>query len=271
MKHFCRTFIFMGAFALAAVSPGAAAVDEPLPCSVDLPNVTCVMIGLDNPRGLAFGRDGTLFVAEAGRGGAVTAPCKAGTGFNCYGHTGAISRLWHGQQVQVATGLASLSFVAGASARGAHDIVMRSGKGPQPSVLGEKGALVTIGLEMTATARDSAGRADLGRLVHIPVDTLLAPSSDLCPSCWNAVLDLATYEPDPNPDPNRESDPYGLLVERGHRRGAHHEEHDGGDSLIYTDASRNWLLRIDAQGEISQLAVFPSRFQGRSTDSVPTS
>ncbi len=108
--------------------------------------------------------------------------------------------------------------------------------------------------------------------MHIPASTLLAPSSDLCPSCWSAVADISTFEPFPNPDPNRESDPYGLLVERhGQRHGEHHDGHHGGDSLIYTDASRNWLLRIDAQGEISQLAVFPSRFQGRSTDSVPTS
>jgi hypothetical protein len=36
------------------------------------------------------------------------------------------------------------------------------------------------------------------------------------------------------------------------------------------DSSRNWLARIGAQGEFSRMAVFPSRFQGRSTDSVPT-
>jgi hypothetical protein len=37
------------------------------------PAVTVVMSGLDNPRGLALGRNGTLYVAEAGRGG--TGPC----------------------------------------------------------------------------------------------------------------------------------------------------------------------------------------------------
>src|SRR5262245_36015808 len=34
-----------------------------------LPTVTVVMSGLDNPRGLAFGPEGGLYVAEAGRGG----------------------------------------------------------------------------------------------------------------------------------------------------------------------------------------------------------
>jgi hypothetical protein len=166
----------------------------------------------------------------------------------------------------------SLSFVLGASARGPHDIVMWSGKGPRPSVLGEEGALVTIGLEMTAVARDSLGRGDMGRLVHIPASTLLAPSSALCPGCWSSIIDIATFQPDPNPDPNRESDPYGLLVEkRGQTEGKSGYGNGGADSLLMIDSSRNWLLRIEAQGEISRLADFPSRFEGRSTDSVPTS
>ena len=56
------------------------------------PIVTVVMSGLDNPRGLAFGPEGALYVAEAGRGG--EGPCffnSAGE-FRCYGPTGAITR-----------------------------------------------------------------------------------------------------------------------------------------------------------------------------------
>ncbi len=121
---------------------------------------------------------------------------------------------------------------------------------------------MTIGLEMTATARNNAGRGDMGRLVHIPIDALLAPSSQLCPACWSAVLDIAPLHPDPNPDPNLESDPYALLVDKG--------QGSDDDSLVLVDSSRNWLARIGAQGEFSRMAVFPSRFQGRSTDSVPT-
>ena len=49
-----------------------------------------VMSGLHNPRGLAFGPDGALFVAEAGTGG--TGPCVilVATPY-CYGPTGSIS------------------------------------------------------------------------------------------------------------------------------------------------------------------------------------
>ena len=39
-------------------------------------SVTTVMTGLDNPRGLAFGPEGALYVAEAGRGGAGPAHAK---------------------------------------------------------------------------------------------------------------------------------------------------------------------------------------------------
>src|SRR3954453_18520488 len=46
------------------------------PCPLD-PTLTCVMSGLDSPRGLAFGPEGALYVAEAGSGagvGVITSP-----------------------------------------------------------------------------------------------------------------------------------------------------------------------------------------------------
>src|SRR5512133_2094791 len=58
-----------------------------------------VMSGLDNPRGLAFGPEGALYVAEAGRGGpgpCFVPPLRGGLG--CYGPTGGVSRLWRGKQ-----------------------------------------------------------------------------------------------------------------------------------------------------------------------------
>ncbi|MDP6514021.1 MAG: hypothetical protein QF878_12620 [SAR202 cluster bacterium] len=44
------------------------------PVSAAEPEV--VASGLDSPRGLTFGSDGTLYIAEAGRGG--EAPCMPG-------------------------------------------------------------------------------------------------------------------------------------------------------------------------------------------------
>ena len=61
---------------------------------------TPVMTGLDNPRGLAFGQDGALYVAQAGKGG--PGPCQVLRGaLQCYGPTGRVSRLWHGVQSDV--------------------------------------------------------------------------------------------------------------------------------------------------------------------------
>src|SRR5258708_22036084 len=187
MRNFHGMLIAASAFA-AMGGPAAAKQDEPLACSVNAPNVSCVMKDLDNPRGLAFGPHGTLFVAEAGTG---NAPCRPGTRFNCYEHTVAITRLWRGEQIRVASGFASLSFVLGASARGPHDIVMWRGKGGPPSMPGGGGAIGSLGLEKTATARNAPGRGGLRRLAPIPIDTLLAPSPPPWPDRWDAVGDNA--------------------------------------------------------------------------------
>ena len=81
--------IVVGAHALVALAAAGIALAGP--------NVTVVMTGLDDPRGLAFGRDGALYVAEAGRGGA--GPCVVVLGATlCYGPTGAVSRLKCGHQ-----------------------------------------------------------------------------------------------------------------------------------------------------------------------------
>jgi len=72
-----------------------------------------VMTALDNPRGLAWGPEGGLYVAEAGRGGSgvcVPAPDAPPPAVRCYGTTGAVSRLWHGVQERVVTGLPSIAF-----------------------------------------------------------------------------------------------------------------------------------------------------------------
>jgi hypothetical protein len=242
------------------------------------PTVTIVMSGLDNPRGLAFDSDGALFVAEAGRGGAPCGPVPpGGNAFSCYGLTGGVSRLWHGHQDRIVSGLPSLSFRLGASARGPHDIVLRSGAGGG-SVLRGSGADVTIGFEGDPAARGTE-RPDLGTLVHIPARALHAPSSHLCDhECWQRAVDIGAFEAGGGPDGKPETDPYGLLIEPRTQgdEGEHHfgrggddegenddEDDDGGDgggrADILVDASGNSLLRVDADGEITLLADFPSR------------
>ena len=80
------------------------------------------MSGLDNPRGLAFGPDGGLYVAETGRGGTGPSIVLPPNETVFYGTSGAVSRLLGGVQERVLTGLPSLALAAGGNARGLHDI-----------------------------------------------------------------------------------------------------------------------------------------------------
>src|SRR5215207_3609834 len=72
--------------------------------------VTTVATGLNNPRGLNFGPDGALFVAEAGSGG--PGPCGPGPeGDRCFGESGSVTRIdgQTGVVSKTATNLPSLA------------------------------------------------------------------------------------------------------------------------------------------------------------------
>ena len=182
-----------------------------------------VMSGLDNPRGLAFGPEGALYVAEAGRGG--TGPCVFLRGApQCYGPTGSVSRLWRGEQERIATGLPS--YGSPASTTGPHDI----------SFLGRGHAYVTIGLGLEGMPRSALAVGDqFGWLVHVPAS-----------GNWRPVVDVAAYEFEVNPAGGAtDSNPYGLLAEPG--------------SQVVADAGANALLRVAANGTVSTLATFDAR------------
>jgi hypothetical protein len=215
-----------------------------------------VMSGLDSPRGLAFGSEGALYVTEAGRGaGVVASPatdprCYLGPqgGWQCYGATGAISRLWRGVQARVATGLPSTALSDGTRGTGPTDIVLAQG----PSVFNGSlrapiaGAYVTIGFENDPMVRSSVPLipelAGFAALVHV------AASGE-----WRFVADIGAYEAANNPDgrltdtglPHLDTNPYGLV------------EFPGGH--LMTDAGANALLRVRASGHTSLVAVFQSR------------
>src|SRR5678815_3244671 len=87
------------------------------------PATEVIASGLNNPRGLNFGPEGALYVAEAGSGG--PGLCAEGPeGPRCYGTTASITRIdvRAGAITHVATGLPSLAVADGSFAIGAHDI-----------------------------------------------------------------------------------------------------------------------------------------------------
>jgi sugar lactone lactonase YvrE len=222
-----RGLTVVGALVAALVSASVAGATT----------TTVVMSGLDNPRGLAFGPEGALYVAEAGRGG--PGPCVILRGAaQCYGPTGAVSRTWRGEQERVAIGLPSYGSVATGTFTGPADI----------SFNGLGGAYVTIGLGLEGLPRSAlAVDAPLGWLAHLPAS-----------GNWRPVDDVAAHEFANNPGGGPvDSNPFGLLAEPGGR--------------LIADAGANALLGLKANGDISTIATFPSRAQGRATDSVPTS
>ena len=224
------------------------------------PLVTVVMSGLDNPRGLAFGPEGGLYVVEAGRGGTATCTVMKGRTI-CYGATGALTRRWRGSQQRVATGLPSYINPVG-EVTGAHDV----------SFQGRGAAFVTTGWGGDPAARAGFGTAGalFGSLLRVAAEGRSRDFDDddaglfglnwphgKKSRSWRAIADVSAYEAFVNPDRGAiDTNPYGLHTEKG----AH----------VVADAGANALLQVNARGEVSTLAVFPSR-PARSTDAVPTS
>jgi DNA-binding beta-propeller fold protein YncE len=182
-----------------------------------------VMSGLDNPRGLAFAPNGALYVAEAGRGG--TGPCVvAGTGeTRCFGTTGAITRLWMGQQSRVADGLESHALPDGSSASGPNDI----------SFQGVGGAYITMGLGGDEEFQEALGG-------HYSATVIRMAASGV----WKVVADVLDHETEENPAGGPvDTNPFGVLAEPG--------------GLLVADAGGNALLSVSPNGTVETLAVFP--------------
>jgi hypothetical protein len=228
-----RKFLLVSVAALALMAPGA----------VSASTITTVMNGLDNAKGLAFGPEGALYVAEAGRGGAASGLCwtspRLDLGLRCYGATGAISRYWHGTQERVVTGLPSLENPTGAG----------PAAGPQHlSFQGRGGMYVTIGFGGDPGARDAVFPGlGFSQLLKIEPSGVVHP-----------VADIGAYEAAHNPDGLQvDTNAYAVLALPGHQ--------------LVTDAGGNSLLDVQADGSISTVTTFPKVIGGFGpADAVPT-
>jgi hypothetical protein len=209
------------------------------------PSDSIVMSGLDNPRGLTFAPEGdddadddgqsALYVAEAGNGG--TLRCTVIRGTVCVGLTGGVSRYWRGEQKRIVSGLPSYAPFAppSAGAVGPSDVSFAGGRG-----------YVVIGLAANPDARAGLGE-NFGWIARFRENGRVSYE-----------VDLSDYEKRANPDAGPvESNPYGLLAGAGRH--------------VVVDAAGNTVLGVTPSGSVFTGAVLPSRAQGRSTDSVPTS
>lgn len=226
------------------------------------PSVTTVASGLHNPRGLNFGPDGALYVAEAAADGphGLTHCGVMGDGQRrCYAETGSITRidLKEGTQERIIEGLPSLISADpaptatplpnnGNGGTGIHDI----------SFQGLGNGYFTMGLGGNPTLRETYFGED-----GLNLDRLgrFNPSGK-----WSLRQDMGAFEAANNPDGFvPDSNPYGILALPG--------------KTVLTDAGGNDLIQVSANGRVSVLAVFPNRVITRpggamvSVQAVPTS
>lgn len=189
--------------------------------------LTVVASGLKNPRGLDFAPNGALYIAEAGEGGSGPS-LQGGDGATVYfGLSGAVTRLWKGEQVRIVDGLPSLAQIDGSSAGGPNNISFGN--------VGNAVLTISLGLDPAKRALLPAEAALMGSAFQ------LTPNGSL-----KLLADLAAYEAANDPDGNGpDSNPTGVF--------------NGPAGTYFTDAGGNSLLYMAANGRVSLVAVFPNR------------
>ena len=233
MKKRLMSAMSIGAL-LAALVPGAAALAQDT-------SWTVVTEGLDAPRGIEFGPDGTLYVAVAGSGGdeCFEAPGPEGPEpMNiCVGATGSVTT------VDVATGEAT-EVVPGLPST---HIEVEGVLGPPDVAVAEDGSVYVLTAD--GNVPDAAERAegDIGGIVWMA-------GEDGTPE---QVADLVAFEASENPDGGLlDSNPNGVAVTP-----------DG--NLLVADAGANALLMITPDGTTSTVAVFADTMEALPAELAP--
>jgi sugar lactone lactonase YvrE len=187
-----------------------------------------VASGLDNPRGIDIAKNGDIWVAEAGKGGAgpcVPSPEGPDAPSVCFGLSGAFTVVHKGWQKRVVSGLPSTATQGtGEGAEGAVDIVVNGKK-----VTG----LIGSGHTPDSRAAFGSGGALFGHVVKVDP--------------WNGAVrpfaDISQYEADHNPDGGEiDSNANGITVRHG--------------GYVVADAGGNSVLGVSHKKAITTLGVF---------------
>ena len=239
-------------WALALVSVlGLAAVSvASTSAAASAPVVTTVVSGLDNPRDLAFGPGGRLYVAEAGHGGPdCVAGGGEGGGNTCIGFTSQISQInvSAGTFRPVVTGIVSITDETGFGATGVDGISLL-GNGDLYGIITGSADSIPNDLPLPAATLAKA-KAQLGRLIKANPSGHWKSVADVGDTDFAWSADHADLVPGQFPDAN----PYGVLALPGVQ--------------WVVDAGSNTIDRVSPNGSVQVAAFIPNP---PASDAVPT-
>jgi hypothetical protein len=235
------------ALAIAAVS--MLAVSASSVAARPHAHMTVIASGLDNPRDLAFGPGGRLFLAEAGHGGSRCIPGGPEGGDTCFGFTGkiAVVNVAKHRVRTVIDGIVSLAGRDGSGATGVDGI----------DVLGRSNiyGIITGARDFIPPNAFTAGfrarvKAQLGRLIRGSVNGSWHTVADVGHRSFVWTSQHKNLVPDQFPDAN----PYGVYAASNSEQWV-------------VDAAANTINRIDARGRVHVEAFLPNP---PSSDAVPT-
>ena len=242
LKHRAVRLGAAAATALSTVGVPVALSGSTAAAASSFGAVTPVALHLDNPRGLAFGSDGHLYVAEAGRGGS---DCPSGAtgpeGPVCFGATGALTRLDKDKPVRLYR-FSSIAGPDGTAAEGISDLNQYGGY--WHILMGLSTHETPPGLTAAHTQRSNR---ELGRLIRLRAGTRTT-IANVGGQDWNWTNARIYRAPNDFPDANP------FVVERL----------DGRTWVI--DAGANTLVQVSGSTATVR-TFFPNAATG---DAVPT-
>ncbi len=215
--------------------------------------------GLENPRRITFGSDGTLYVAEAGTGGSGPVILGPELGVSLrFGTTGAVTRVDGNNQTRVVSGLPSLALTPSGTTPNLNVGEQLSSVGPHDVGFDSKGdPYVLVGYASTAFQKELLGSegTDVGKLLSYKVD-----SDETWTRNTDFSIDLLANRELYNPyaDGDYLNNPYDLEIVN--------------DQFVIADPGGNNFFTADLTGNVALENSFPPfDVNGVPVESVPTS